>query len=88
MRLLFTTQGQSDLRHWATGDEATRQRLDELLDCTRQQPFAGPGDPLPLRHLLAGCWSRRINGEHRLVYLVDGDDVVVLQARYHYESGS
>jgi toxin YoeB len=88
MRLLFTAQGQADLRYWATGDGVTRQRLDKLLDCTKQRPFAGLGDPVPLRHLLGDCWSRRIDGEHRLVYLVDGDDVVVLQARYHYESGS
>jgi toxin YoeB len=49
-----------------------------------RDPFEGIGKPEPLRHVLAGCWSRRIDGEHRLVYLVDGDDVVVLQARYHY----
>jgi len=42
------------------------------------------GKPEPLRHAFAGCWSRRISEEHRHVYLVDGDDVVILQARYHY----
>jgi len=42
--------------------------------------------PEPLKHILSGCWSRRIDDEHRLVYLVDEDDIVVLQARYHYES--
>ena len=49
-----------------------------------RNPFDGIGKPEPLRHALAGAWSRRIDGEHRLVYLVDGDDIVVLQARYHY----
>ena len=43
------------------------------------------GKPEPLRHLLAGAWSRRIGEEHRLVYLVDGDDLVILQARFHYK---
>jgi len=47
-------------------------------------PFAGVGKPEQLRHALAGAWSRRIDEEHRLVYLVEGDDIVILQARYHY----
>jgi toxin YoeB len=88
MRLLFTTQGREDRRYWKTHDGPTLKRLNFLLDCVQEQPVSGPGDPLSLRHLLGGCWSRRINREHRLVYLVDGDDVVVLQARYHYEHGS
>ena len=50
-----------------------------------REPFAGIGKPEPLRHILQGCCSRRIDDEHRLVYLVDGDDLVILQARYHYE---
>jgi toxin YoeB len=50
-----------------------------------RDPFTGIGKPEPLKHAFAGSWSRRISDEHRLVYLVDGEDVVVLQARYHYE---
>lgn len=48
-----------------------------------RDPTIGPGKPEPLRHVLAGTWSRRITGEHRLVYLVDGDELVILQARFH-----
>ena len=48
-------------------------------------PLSGIGKPEPLRYMLAGAWSRCITEEHRLVYLVDGDDVVILQARFHYE---
>ena len=59
--------------------------MNRLLDETLRDPFSGVGKPEPFRHVLAGCWSRRIDEEHRLVYLVDGDDLVVLQARYHYE---
>ena len=49
-----------------------------------RDPTSGIGKPEPLRHLLSGTWSRRITDEHRLVYLIDGDDLVILQARYHY----
>jgi len=49
-----------------------------------RDPTDGIGKPEPLKYLLAGAWSRRITEEHRLVYLVDGDDLVVLQARFHY----
>ena len=49
-----------------------------------REPFAGIGKPEPLKHQLAGCWSRRIDDEHRLVYRVNGDDLIILQARYHY----
>ena len=85
MRLAFTPLGWEDYRHWQATDMATLRRVNRLLDETLRDPFGGVGKPEPLRHVLAGCWSRRIDEEHRLVYLVDGDDLVVLQARYYYE---
>jgi Txe/YoeB family toxin of toxin-antitoxin system len=57
-----------------------RPVIDDIL----RDPFEGIGKPEPLRHAFAGSWSRRISEEHRLVYLLDGDDIVILQARYHY----
>jgi len=84
MRLCFTPHGWDDYRYWQTTDKATLKRLNRLLDEVQRDPFSGIGKPEPLRHVLAGCWSRRIDDEHRLVYLVDRDDIVVLQARYHY----
>ena len=61
------------------------RRLIKLIEATARDPFAGIGKPEPLKHALAGCWSRRIDGEHRLVYRVlDDGTLVVLQARYHY----
>lgn len=84
MRLVFTPNGWDDYRHWQTADRATLKRINRLIDDVLRDPFAGIGKPEPLRHGLAGCWSRRITDEHRLVYLVDDDDVVILQARYHY----
>ena len=59
-------------------------RINRLIDEALRDPTDGIGKPEPLRHLLAGAWSRRISEEHRLIYLVDGDDLVILQARFHY----
>ncbi len=84
MRLVFTSQGWADYTHWQRADRTTLKRLNRLLDETQRDPFTGIGKPEQLRHALAGAWSRRINEEHRLVYLVDSDDVIVVQARLHY----
>lgn len=84
MRFVFTPQGWDDSRHWQASDRATLKRVNRLLDDIARDPFDGIGKPEQLRHALAGAWSRRIDQEHRVVYLVDGDDIVILQARYHY----
>jgi len=85
VRLVFTPHSWEDYRYWQATDRQTLKRLNRLLDDTLRDPFSGIGKPESLRHVLAGCWSRRIDEEHRLVYLVDGDDLVILPARYHYE---
>jgi len=85
MRPVFTPNGWDDYCYWQTADRATVKRINRLLEDTERDPTGGIGKPEALRHVLAGCWSRRIDQEHRLVCLVDGDDIVVLQARYHYE---
>jgi len=84
MRLVFTPNGWADYTSWLTADRRMLPRINKILDDAARHPLDGVADPEPLRHALAGAWSRRISGEHRLVYLVDGDDLVVLQARYHY----
>lgn len=84
MRLVFTPHGWEDYQHWVATDRATLRRVNRLIDDVLRDPFTGIGKPEQLRHVLSGAWSRRISEEHRLVYLVDGDDVVILQARYHY----
>ena len=85
MRLCFTPNGWADYTHWHAADRKTQKRINRLIEDALRDPFDGIGKPEPLRHLLSGTWSRRITEEHRLVYLVDGDDLVVLQARFHYE---
>jgi len=84
VRLVFTPHGREDYQHWVQTDRATLKRLNRLIDDALRDPFTGIGKPEQLRHVLSGAWSRRITEEHRLVYLVDGDEVVILQARYHY----
>jgi toxin YoeB len=85
MRLVFTPRGWQDYTSWLATDRATLKRVNRLIEDVLRDPFVGVGKPEPLRHAFAGAWSRRISDEHRLVHLVDGDDVVVLQARYHYD---
>ncbi len=84
MRLVFTPNGWQDYIYWQSADRATLKRINRLIDDVLRDPFEGIGKPEPLRHALTGSWSRRISEEHRLVYLIDGDDIVILQARYHY----
>ena len=84
MRLVFTPNAWEDYVFWQGSDRATLKRINRLLDDIVRGPFEGIGKPEQLRHALAGAWSRRIDAEHRLVYLVDGDDIVIVQARYHY----
>ena len=85
MRVVFTPHGWDDYTHWQTTDRNLLKRINRLIDDARRDPFTGIGKPEQLRHALSGTWSRRITEEHRLVYLVDGDDLVILQARFHYE---
>jgi toxin YoeB len=85
VRLVFTTNGWQDYTYWLSADRTTLKRINRLIDDALRDPTGGIGRPEPLRHMFAGCWSRRISEEHRLVYMVDGQDLVILQARYHYK---
>ena len=85
MRLVFTPHCWQDYTWWQSADWATLKRVNRLIEAALRDPASGIGKPEPLRHVLAGAWSRRITEEHRLVYLVDGDDLVILQARFHYK---
>ena len=84
MRFVFTPHGWEDYVHWQTTDRTMLRRINRLLEDIARDPFSGIGKPEQLRHALAGAWSRRIDEEHRLVYMIEGNDVVVLQVRYHY----
>ena len=73
-----------DLRFWVKTDRRAALRTLELVEAALRDPFQGIGKPEALKYVLAGCWSRRITQEHRLVYKVGEARVDFLQARYHY----
>jgi toxin YoeB len=81
---VFHPEFREDLRSWIETDRRVALRLLELVEAVLREPFTGMGKPEPLKHVLAGAWSRRITEEHRLVYLVRGHRVDFLQGRYHY----
>lgn len=81
---VFHPEFREDLRHWVETDRKVALRALDLTEAVLRDPFAGIGKPEPLRHVLAGAWSRRLTQEHRLVYLVRDDRIDFLQARYHY----
>jgi toxin YoeB len=83
--LVFTPHGWDDYKHWLQADRQTLERINRLIDDALRDPVGGIGKPEPLKHLLTGAWSRRITDEHRLVYLLDEDDLVILLARFHYK---
>ena len=81
---VFHPQFREDLRYWIRADRKTALRAFDLIDAIIREPFVGIGKPEPLKHEMAGAWSRRLSEEHRIVYLVRDDRVDFLQARYHY----
>jgi toxin YoeB len=84
MKLVFADRGWEDLCFWIDHDRKIAKRLIRLIDECGRTPFEGIGKPEPLRDNLSGYWSRRITDEHRLVYKVNGDELWIAQARYHY----
>ena len=84
MRLIFSQDAWDDYFHWQKTDRKLLNRVNLLIRDILRSPFDGIGAPEPLKHGLTGYWSRRINGEHRLVYKVEGESVMIAQCRYHY----
>ena len=85
MKIVFSEEGWEDYLHWVDTDRKLLRRINRLIRETCRDPFQGLGKPGPLRHLLEGHWSRRITGEHRMVYRVEAETLLLLQLRYHYE---
>jgi toxin YoeB len=84
MRLAFDPNALEDLRYWIDKDRRKALKIIDLIDATLKSPFEGIGKPEPLKFELAGCWSRRIDQEHRLVYKVEKSEITILACRYHY----
>jgi toxin YoeB len=84
MKLIFSEGAWEDYLYWQQQDRRMVERINKLIKEAQREPFAGIGKPEPLKHALAGYWSRRITDEHRMVYKVDGDSMLIAQLRYHY----
>ena len=81
---VFHTEFREDLRYWIKTDRKIALRVFKLIEAILRDPFYGIGKPEPLKYLAPGTWSRKLTQEHRIVYLVTGDRIDFLQARYHY----
>lgn len=85
MRVVWARSALDDFRHFEAKQLKLAARTVALIADIKRDPFRGIGKPEPLRFDYAGCWSRRIDREHRLIYRVEGDVLTILQCRWHYE---
>ncbi|MEV0297769.1 Txe/YoeB family addiction module toxin [Nocardia sp. NPDC050710] len=85
MKLTFTDAAWDDYQWWLANDKRTLRRINTLIEDIKRNGYQGIGKPEALKHGLAGYWSRRITSEHRIVYAIEDDAVVVIACRYHYE---
>ena len=84
MNLLFTEDSWNDYLFWFKNDIKLLKKINKLLKEIKRNPFSGTGKPEPLKYKLKGCWSRRINDEHRLVYEINNEEIRIVSCRYHY----
>lgn len=86
MEVCFHPLAWDDYQHWQKVDRKKLKRVNQLIRAIQREPFQGPGKPEPLRGNWSGFWSRRIDREHRLVYAVEDQRLLIAQCRYHYEN--
>ncbi|MDD3774848.1 MAG: Txe/YoeB family addiction module toxin [Sulfurovaceae bacterium] len=84
MKIVFTQEGWEDYLYWQTQDKKILKKINTLIKDISREPFGGLGKPEPLKYDFAGYWSRRITGEHRLVYEIYEDSIIIVACRYHY----
>ena len=84
MNLVFSPQAWEDYQHWQQTDKKILKRINTLIKESLRTPHEGIGKPEPLRHTLAGFWSRRITDEHRMVYRITDQNLEIAQLRFHY----
>lgn len=84
MQLIWSEQAWGDYLYWQETDKRMVKKVNELINEIRRTPFEGKGKPEPLRHNLAGFWSRRITAEHRLVYSMRDGALLIAACRYQY----
>ena len=84
MKLVFADEAWQDYLYWQKQDKRMLEKINHLIREIQRQPYSGIGKPEPLKHALSGFWSRRINDEHRIVYRIEGEQLLIAQLRYHY----
>lgn len=84
MNIAFTPLAWEEYLHWQRTDAQMLRRIHELIKDIQRHPYSGVGKPEPLKHALRGYWSRRISSEHRLVYEISANEIIITQLRYHY----
>ena len=84
MKLIFAENAWEDYLYWQKTDKKMLQRINTLIKDIKREPFEGIGKPEPLKHALSGYWSRRINDEHRIVYKIYQESILIAQVRYQY----
>ncbi len=85
MIVSFTQPAFEDYQNWARDDKSVVKKINSLIKEILRAPFTGTGKPEPLKHELSGFWSRRITEEHRLVYKVEKDELLIVSCKFHYE---
>ncbi len=86
MKVVFQENAWEQYCYWQTTDKKILRKINELIKDISRSPFSGIGKPEQLKHELADFWSRRINGEHRIVYQIKDGAVVIAACRFHYQS--
>lgn len=84
MKLCFTDESWEDYLYWQQTSKSTLKKVNDLIKDISRHPFEGLGKPEPLKHQLKGCWSRRIDQEHRIVYECSENEVTIISCRFHY----
>jgi len=85
MEIKYTPEAEADIMFWKkSGNTAIQRKITKLLEAILDTPTSGIGKPEQLKHQLSGCWSRRINDEHRIVYKIFDDRIEIISLRFHY----
>ncbi len=85
MKYVFVDESWEDYLYWQKTNKKYVKKINDLLKAISREPYAGIGKPEPLKHNYQGFWSRRIDNEHRLIYQVKDDEILIAKCRFHYD---